>query len=932
MKYLRIIIILLVFTVPITVFSQERGIKIVAIDDATNEWQEISLYNKTHAVIIGIDKYPKLSSAQQLSYAVSDAKAVERMLKDKFVFSEIYALYNEQATKSNIEDILLNKLSNISKDDAVFVFFAGHGGQEKTDYGDIGYIVPYDGDFSDMRKVISMATIRDDISKRIKAKHVFFVMDACYSGLLVVKRGEISKETRRDITYLKQITKEAVRQVLTAGDANQQVLDGGPNGHSVFTGRFLEILDSAEDFITAEEISARVKEMVFSDANARGHIQTPKSGTLFGLGDFIFMPSLIKKQGNIQQQISELESELLAINELENKTQELHDEVKRRELERQRKIAESQLQAKKLEEQRLEKKRIEKERQVHERKQKLAVQKQKQEEETLRLETLKEQVAGKRKTYKSSMILSLDQSLEELKSLDKQINEIKSSYIEELKKRVMNIAESYSNNYSFSALVKDEFETEAEFKDRLKTQSGNLKSTNQQEFSNAMETIETSFNEQVTPLLKQIDEISNNSYTIYGHDALKIKLGDYNADRESFTITVASNNIKRNIYPQGRMIFVSKVSGQAKNKGIRKGDILISYNNIPVKPGVDWNKLKQTVITNSVEMEIDRNGELLKFILPKGQIGVDTYIDDYLGDLTSNQFVVNGELQVPRAEARTFKQNYLNGFITAELIVKPISHSMSLVTSAIIVDESNDNRYNLFKSKFVYMGNYLNYDTMNKINWWAYYPKTLDMYGATKYASSHVYKGVKGWNIPSINQIKVLRGNRNFNLLGKFFHTTSKDKRGKYIRYSPSSGSTSPYSNDKKYFLLFNSEFVDNEEFNIYNDRFLKLDEDLVFDTKQKLILFSKSITEKQYTYLESDKFIKEFSYKNLKGWRLPTLEEIKGLYDYTIPGLAKSLNYGSRYFYTSTKKKNGNHIRCQPSTHSTSPYSNNKIYIIGVM
>ena len=408
MKYLRIIIILLVFTVPITVFSQERGIKIVAIDDATNEWQEISLYNKTHAVIIGIDKYPKLSSAQQLSYAVSDAKAVERMLKDKFVFSEIYALYNEQATKSNIEDILLNKLSNISKDDAVFVFFAGHGGQEKTDYGDIGYIVPYDGDFSDMRKVISMATIRDDISKRIKAKHVFFVMDACYSGLLVVKRGEISKETRRDITYLKQITKEAVRQVLTAGDANQQVLDGGPNGHSVFTGRFLEILDSAEDFITAEEISARVKEMVFSDANARGHIQTPKSGTLFGLGDFIFMPSLIKKQGNIQQQISELESELLAINELENKTQELHDEVKRRELERQRKIAESQLQAKKLEEQRLEKKRIEKERQVHERKQKLAVQKQKQEEETLRLETLKEQVAGKRKTYKSSMILSLD--------------------------------------------------------------------------------------------------------------------------------------------------------------------------------------------------------------------------------------------------------------------------------------------------------------------------------------------------------------------------------------------------------------------------------------------------------------------------------------------------------------------------------------------
>ena len=935
MKYLRIIIILLIFTIPITVFSQERGIKIVAIDNATNKWQEISLYNKTHAVIIGIDKYPRLSSEQQLTYAVSDAKAVERMLKDKFVFNNIYSLYNEQATKSNIEDILLNKLSKISKDDAVFVFFAGHGGQEKTDYGDIGYILPYDSDFRDMRKVISMSTIRDDISKRIKAKHVFFVMDACYSGLLVVKRGEISKETKRDITYLKQITKEPVRQVLTAGDANQQVLDGGPNGHSVFTGRFLEILDSAEDFITAEEISARVKEMVFSDANARGHIQTPKSGTLFGLGDFIFMPSLTKKQGNIKQQISDLENELKRIEEFEKLAQEQENEAEKRELERQRKTAESQLQTKKLEEQRLEKERIQREQQEQERQRRISEQKIKQEKETQRLEALKEQVEEKRKTYKSSMILSLDQALAELQFLDKQIKEIKTSYLEELKKRIMSIAETHSNNYSFSALLKDEFETEAEFKQRLFTQSGNLKSSNQQEFSRAMETIKTAFDEQVAPLLTQVEDISNNSYTIYGHDALKIKLGDYNADKESFSITVASNNIKRDIYPQGRVIIVSEVSGQARIIGIREGDILISYNNIIIKPGVNWSELKQTVITDNVMMKIDRNGKLIKFTLQKGNIGIETYIDDYVKDLKSNQFIINCELHVPRTVARSFKQNYLNGFITAELKVKPINHLMSLVTNAIIVDESNDSRYDLFESRFLYLGNKLISDTENDLIWLTYYPKILNWQGVNKYVNNYVYKGMKGWQIPTFNQIKSIKKTSafyNFNFGSRYFYTSTLDKHNRRIQYKPSSGNTDADDSDREYFLLNNSLQHKNNEINIFMNRFIKLNEDLVFDAENKLIWFIEPITEIKYTSLESEKFIKKFNYKNLKGWRLPTYYEFKSLYDYSIPGISNIFNFGSRYFYTSTLDKHNRRIQYKPSSGNTDADDSDREYVVGVM
>jgi uncharacterized caspase-like protein len=182
--------------------QETRGVHVVATNEATGGWEEILLYKRTYAVVIGIDWYPKLPADQQLSYAVSDAKAVERMLKDKFVFAEVHALYNEQATRQGIMDLLIAKMSRISREDALFVFFAGHAGQEKTEFGDVGFIVPHDGSFDDPASSISMTVIRDDISKRIPAKHVFYVMDCCYSGLLLATRGPDRPKTERSIAYL----------------------------------------------------------------------------------------------------------------------------------------------------------------------------------------------------------------------------------------------------------------------------------------------------------------------------------------------------------------------------------------------------------------------------------------------------------------------------------------------------------------------------------------------------------------------------------------------------------------------------------------------------------------------------------------------------------------------------------------------------------
>ena len=284
------IILFLLFMSMASFAAETRGLSVVGKDPASGKQAEVRLYDKSYAVIIGIDRYQNLPADRQLRNAVKDAKGVEEVLRKNYQFDKIITIHNEQATKDRIMEVLTEELpAQMGKDDALFLFWAGHGNQEKSAYGGaLGYLIPYDGTTDKIRKNLTMAEIRDTISKKIPAKHVFYVMDACYSGLLTSR--SVDGKTRRDLGYLKEITKESARQVLTAGGKGEEALDGGPKGHSVFTGRLIEILESASDFITANELQASIREKVYSDAQARNHTQTPGFGSLYGLGDFVFIP------------------------------------------------------------------------------------------------------------------------------------------------------------------------------------------------------------------------------------------------------------------------------------------------------------------------------------------------------------------------------------------------------------------------------------------------------------------------------------------------------------------------------------------------------------------------------------------------------------------------------------------------------------------
>ena len=255
-----------------------------------------TLYRDSHALVIGIDGYGQWP---RLAHAVRDAQAIEAALVKQLGFpaGNVTTLLDGQASRANILRALNDKLANplrVKRDDRVFVFFAGHGATRRLPSGrEVGYLIPADAGAGDLATDgISMPQLQE-VAEAISAKHVLFILDACYSGLGLTRAG--GRDSGRDpaaspTRFLSDNARRIGRQMMTAGGADQQVADDGPGGHSVFTWTLLQALSGKADlngdgFITGTELAAYVAPSVAAISR-----QTPAFGSLPGSagGEFIF--------------------------------------------------------------------------------------------------------------------------------------------------------------------------------------------------------------------------------------------------------------------------------------------------------------------------------------------------------------------------------------------------------------------------------------------------------------------------------------------------------------------------------------------------------------------------------------------------------------------------------------------------------------------
>ena len=276
------------------------------------------LYRESWAVVIGINAY---KSWPRLAYAVNDAQAMRELLVRKYGFlpDHVTTLLDGEATREKILAALGDNLADgrkVAHDDRVFVFFAGHGVTRKLPSGKSqGYIVPVDAAAQSFQSTAISMTNLQDASDAIPAKHVLFVMDACYSGLALTRGGAAGAGATADRRqYLMEITRRQAREVLTAGGGDEQVADNGPNGHSIFTWTLLQGLEGKADLdgdgaITATELAAYVAPGVSSLSR-----QTPAFGHLAGSegGDLVFV--LKPEDEFLSEESRQLDAEAIVLN------------------------------------------------------------------------------------------------------------------------------------------------------------------------------------------------------------------------------------------------------------------------------------------------------------------------------------------------------------------------------------------------------------------------------------------------------------------------------------------------------------------------------------------------------------------------------------------------------------------------------------------
>jgi WD40 repeat protein/uncharacterized caspase-like protein len=220
-----------------------------------------------YLIAVGLNTYA--NTRFNLKYAAADAndfreevRRNEEKLLDRFAEVVMVPLMNEEATKANILAALhrlggseeplaagapaaLAKLKAAQPEDAVVIFFAGHGIASRGSF----YMLPHDLGYEGSRRVdeagllslMSHGVSDRELEKeleRVGAAQILFVIDACNSGQALEgdekRRGPMNSKGLAQLAYEKGI------YILAAAQSYQAALEADELGHGLLTYALIE--------------------------------------------------------------------------------------------------------------------------------------------------------------------------------------------------------------------------------------------------------------------------------------------------------------------------------------------------------------------------------------------------------------------------------------------------------------------------------------------------------------------------------------------------------------------------------------------------------------------------------------------------------------------------------------------------------------------
>jgi uncharacterized caspase-like protein/dipeptidyl aminopeptidase/acylaminoacyl peptidase len=219
-----------------------------------------------YLIAVGLNEYA--NAQYNLKYAVADAQSFADEVRlrlsqvARFGNVEVIPLINENATKANILSAVqrlagapgppslkggpLDRLKRAEPEDAVIIYFAGHGTAQEQRF----YLIPHDLGYSGDRTRLTEPGLRTVLSHSISdveleqsvegldAGHLLLIIDACNSGQAL--EAEEKRRGPMNSKGLAQLAYEKGMYILTAAQSYQAALETAQLGHGLLTYALVE--------------------------------------------------------------------------------------------------------------------------------------------------------------------------------------------------------------------------------------------------------------------------------------------------------------------------------------------------------------------------------------------------------------------------------------------------------------------------------------------------------------------------------------------------------------------------------------------------------------------------------------------------------------------------------------------------------------------
>jgi len=272
----------------------------------------MSEFSRNLAFIIGINNYT--NGISPLQNAVNDAKKLVEILREKHEY-QVWVCLDEVATLNNLNQLLEKILpEQVSENDRLLFYFAGHGIALNGDDGPAGYLIPQGAKLGDVQTYLPMAKLQESLNK-LPCRHFLGILDCCFAGAFrwssnrdLLTAPEVIHKERYD-----RFIADPAWQVITSAASDQKALDAFAlnaerrqrGNHSPFAAALIEALagkadayppatngkPSGDGVITATELYLYLRDAVEPATEGNRQRQTPGIHPLkkHDKGEYIFL-------------------------------------------------------------------------------------------------------------------------------------------------------------------------------------------------------------------------------------------------------------------------------------------------------------------------------------------------------------------------------------------------------------------------------------------------------------------------------------------------------------------------------------------------------------------------------------------------------------------------------------------------------------------